>query len=262
MNIRLILVILSITLSIILFTYHMVLFYKYMKKGKYHYESVDDQTYMVVKEGFYKIDCPINGTRYSYGEIDWLIKRSIGHFLFLFCFWGSLLLAFVSSIFGSILEYMFKSDINCINKLFRIFRSILYKSSISIPVTVLFAFNYTKACLELKETTFMLFSNTFTYLTVAIQFPILIIIFLDVLYEFYIWKPNATYILVKTSIKDQPIWKKIFRVVLYSLLFVLMITGILLLFLIYLELMFIINITHLVLVTSNILLSIFTICIT
>jgi hypothetical protein len=233
-----------------------------MKKGKYHYESIDDQTYMVVKEGFSKSDCPLNGTRYSYGEIDWLIKRSIGHFLFLFCFWGALLLAFLSSIFGSILEYMFKSDLNCCNKLFRILRSTLYKSSISIPVTVLFAFNYTKSCLELKETTFMLFSNTFTYLTVAIQFPILIIIFLDVLYEFYIWKPNATYILVKTSIKDQPIWKKIFRVVLYSLLFVLMITGILLLFLIYLELMFIINITHLVLVTSNILLSIFTICIT
>jgi hypothetical protein len=108
----------------------------------------------------------------------------------------------------------------------------------------------------------MIFSNTFTYLTVAIQFPLLIFICIDVLYEFYIWKPNATYMLVKTSIKDQPICKKILNVLLYSVLFLIMLIGILLSFLIYLELLFIINITHLLLVSTNILLSILNICIT
>jgi hypothetical protein len=232
-----------------------------MKRGKYHYKkSIDDETYMVVKEGFHMHDCIQNGTTYTYGEVDWLIKRGIAHFLFLFCFWGALILAFVNTIFGSILEYMFKSNIGCCNKLLRILRSTLYKSSISIPVMVLFAFDYTAPCLKLRETTFMLFSNVFTYITVAIQFPVLIVVSIDVLYEFYIWKPNATYILVKGSIQGQPICKKIVRVLLYSVLFIIIISGILLSFLIYLELLFLTDVTHLVLVMVNILLSIFNIC--
>jgi len=233
-----------------------------MKRGKYQYESIDidNQTYMVVKEGFYIKNCPKNGTTYSYGEVDWLIIRSTGHFLFLFCFWGALALAFIISIFGSILEYVCKQDITCCSKILRVLRSILYKSSISIPVMVLFAFDYTKPCLELKQTTFMLFSNAFTYLTVAIQFPVLIIVFIDVIYEFYAWKPNATYSLVRGTIKGQPVRQKILRILFYSVLFIIIISGILLSFLIYLELLFLTSITHLLLVTVNILLSIIDIC--
>ncbi|CAF1610274.1 unnamed protein product [Rotaria magnacalcarata] len=133
-----------------------------------------------------------------YGEIDWLIRRSKEHFLFLFGFWGALLLSLISSIFGSILEYMFRQNINCCNKFLRSLRSTVYKSSISIPVIVLFAFDYTKPCLELQQTTFMLFSNAFTYITVAIQFPVLIVVFIDVMYEFCTWRPNATYILLSS----------------------------------------------------------------
>ena len=130
-------------------------------------------------------------------------------------------MAFASSIVGSVLEYIFKSDINCCSKFFRLMRSTFYKISISIPVTVLFAFDYAKPCLQLKKTTFMLFSNTFTYTTIAIQIPLLIIILIDVLYEWYVWKPNATYMLVKTSIRDQPICTKILRILLFSLLTIL-----------------------------------------
>ena len=72
-------------------------------------------------------------------------------------------------------------------------RSIVYKSSISIPTTVLFAFDYKKPCLELRKTTSMVFSNNFAYLTIAIQLPVLAVILIDVLHEFYKWKPNATY---------------------------------------------------------------------
>ncbi|CAF4616969.1 unnamed protein product [Rotaria socialis] len=88
---------------------------------------------------------------------------------------------------------------NCCNKFLRSLRSTVYKSSISIPVIVLFAFDYARPCLELQQTTFMLFSNAFTYITVAIQFPVLIVVFIDVMYEFCTWRPNATYILVKGS---------------------------------------------------------------
>lgn len=79
----------------------------------------------------------------------------------------------------------------------------------SIPIMVLFAFDYTKRCLELRNTTFMVFSNAFAYITLAILFPVLLIVSLDVIYEFYIWKPNATYSLVKVSIEGQPICTKI-----------------------------------------------------
>jgi hypothetical protein len=230
-----------------------------MKRGKYQYESIDDQTYVVVKQASYVNNCT-KGTTYSYGEVDWLIIRSKGHFLFLFCFWGALTLAFIISIFGSILEYAHKQNITCCNKFLRVLRSILYKSSISIPILVLFAFDYTKPCLELRETTFMLFSNAFTYITVGIQFPVLIIVFIDVIYEFITWKPNATYSLVKGTIKGQPIGNKILRVGLYSVLFIIIISGILLSFLIYLELLFLTDVLHLVLVLVNILLSIFNIC--
>ncbi len=257
--IRLVFLIISIILTISLFLYHMISYYKYMKRGKYQYESIDDQTYVVVKQASYVNNCT-NGTTYSYGEVDWLIKRSKGHFLFLFCFWGALILAFIISIFGSVLEYVVKANMSCCNKFLRILRSILYKSSISIPVMVLFAFDYTKPCLELRETTFMLFSNAFTYITVAIQFPVLIVISIDVIHEFYTWKPNATYILVKGSIKNQPIGKKILRIALYSVLFIIIISDILLSFLIYLELLFLTDVLHLVLVLVNILLSIFNIC--
>ncbi|CAF2027819.1 unnamed protein product [Rotaria magnacalcarata] len=85
---------------------------------------------------------------------------------------------------------------NCCNKFLRSLRSTVYKSSISIPDIVLFAFDYTRPCLELQQTTFMLFSNAFAYITVAIQFPVLIVVFIDVMYEFCTWRPNATYILI------------------------------------------------------------------
>ncbi|CAF3966880.1 unnamed protein product, partial [Rotaria magnacalcarata] len=193
--VRITLLIVSITMTIILFIYHLLSYYKFMNKGNYQYASINDQTYKVVKEGFNIVNCTNNGTVYSYGEIDWLIRRSKEHFLFLFGFWGALLLSLISSIFGSILEYMFRQNINCCNKFLRSLRSTVYKSSISIPVIVLFAFDYTKPCLELQQTTFMLFSNAFTYITVAIQFPVLIVVFIDVMYEFCTWRPNATYIL-------------------------------------------------------------------
>ncbi|CAF4123745.1 unnamed protein product, partial [Rotaria magnacalcarata] len=198
--VRITLLIVSITMTIILFIYHLLSYYKFMNKGNYQYASINDQTYKVVKEGFNIVNCTNNGTVYSYGEIDWLIRRSKEHFLFLFGFWGALLLSVISSIFGSILEYMFRQNINCCNKFLRSLRSTVYKSSISIPVIVLFAFDYTKPCLELQQTTFMLFSNAFTYITVAIQFPVLIVVFIDVMYEFCTWRPNATYILVKVYV--------------------------------------------------------------
>ncbi|CAF4130945.1 unnamed protein product [Rotaria magnacalcarata] len=144
---------------------------------------------------------------------------------------------------------------NCCNKFLRSLRSTVYKSSISIPDIVLFAFDYTRPCLELQQTTFMLFSNAFAYITVAIQFPVLIVVFIDVMYEFCTWRPNATYILVKGSIKDQPICQKIIYTILYSFLFLVVSSDILLSFLIYLELLFLIEITHLVLVGFNISLS-------
>lgn len=233
-----------------------------MKKGKYEYKKIHGEKYLVMKEGFSKDDCTDNSTKYNYGEIDWLIIRSKEHFLFLICFWGALILSFINSIVGSILEYMFKDNLYCCNKILRIFRSTLYKSSMSIPVMVLFVFNYTTPCLELKKTTFMLFSNAFTYIILAIQFPILILVFVDVIYEFYIWKPNATYILVKGSIKNQPTSKKIIQIVIYSFLFVIIVIGILLSFCIYLELLFLTHFSHHILVGFNILLSILSICLT
>jgi len=258
--IRLILLILSIMVTITLFFYHMIGFYKYLQKGKYHYKPTNDEAYMVVKEGFHIKDCPQNGTTYDYGEVDWLIKRSVGHFLFMFCFWGALLLALINSIFGSILEYMFKPNMKCCNKFLRILRSVLYKSSISIPIMVLFAFNYSTPCLELKKTTFMIFSNAFTYITVAIQFPVLLAVFIDNIYEYYTWTPNATYKIVKGSIKNQPICTKISCILFYSILFIIIIAGILLSFLIYLELLFLTDIANIVLVSFNILLSLLNIC--
>jgi hypothetical protein len=260
--VRVILLIVSIIVTILLFVYHLFSYYKYMKRGKYEYKSIDGDKYLLAKEGYSTDDCGDNGTRYAFGEVDWLIIRSKEHFLFLFCFWGSLLLALISSLVGSILEYMFKDHLNCCTKTLRIFRSTLYKSSMSIPIMVLFAFNYTTPCLELRKTTFMLFSNAFTYIIVAIQFPILIIVFLDVVYEFYIWKPNATYSLVKGSIRNQPTCKKVGQIVLYSILFIIILSGILLSFVVYLELLFLTHFTHHILVVFNISLSILSICLT
>ncbi|CAF1170713.1 unnamed protein product [Adineta steineri] len=214
---------------------------------------------MVVKHGHQKDDCTLVGTTYSYGEVDWLVIRSKRHFLFLFCFWGALMLAFINSIVGSILEYMHKDNIHGCTKFLRILRSVLYKSSMSIPVMVLFAFNYVTPCLQLRATTFMIFSNMFTYIVLAIQFPILLVVSIDVLYEFYIWKPNATYRLVRGTMKNQPTGMKIFQIILYSLLFAIIIIGIIVSFLIYLELMFLTHVTHHVLVMFNILLSIISI---
>ena len=260
--IRLILLIVSIIVTLLLFIYHLISFYKYTKKGKYQYESVNDQTYMVVKEGFSVNNCTVTGTTYTYGEVDWLIIRSQGHFLFLFCFWGALMLAFVNSIVGSILEYRFNQSIHCGSKFLRILRSTLYKSSMSVPIMLLFAFNYATPCLELRKTTLMLFSNSFAYITVAIQFPVLIVVFLDIIYEYYVWKPNATYILVKGSIKNQPLHKKVIQIIVYSILFIIIISGILLSFLIYLELLWLTHISHHILVVFNILLSVLIICYT
>lgn len=260
--VRMILLVLSIIVTILLFIYHLISFYKYMNRGKYQYENFYNRTYMVVKEGFKKEDCTLIGTTYSHGEVDWLIIRSKGHFIFLFCFWGALILAFISSIIGSILEYMFKDNIHGCNKILRILRSILYKGSMSIPIMVLFAFNYATPCLQLNATTFMVFSNRFTYIIVAILFPLFAIVFLDIIHEFYVWKPNATYFLVKSSMKNQPVCTKIVHIILYSILFIIIISGILLSFLIYLELFFLTHFTHHILVMFNILLSILSICYT
>lgn len=260
--IRVILLIVSMMVTILLFIYHLISFYKYTKRGKYQYENLFNVTYMVVKEGFKKDNCSLSGTTYSHGEVDWLIIRSKRHFVFLFCFWGALMLAFINSIVGSILEYMFKDNIQGCNKFLRILRSTLYKGSMSIPVMVLFVFNYATPCLQLKETTFMVFSNRFAYIILAIQFPILAVVFLDVAYEFYVWKPNATYNLVRGSMKNQPVRTKIIQIILYSVLFIITISGILLSFLIYLELVFLTHFTHHVLVVLNIFLSILSICYT
>lgn len=84
------------------------------------------------------------------------------------------------------------------------FRAIVYKSSISIPVTVLFAFDYKKACLKLKASPSMIFSNSFTYTVIAIVFPLLLIILCNEIYELrkrYKYKSNATYDLVTIYIK-------------------------------------------------------------
>ena len=261
-TIRVILLIVSLTVTSILFVHHLILFYKYMKRGKYQYENFHNRTFMVVKEGFNKENCTLIGTTYSYGEVDWLITRSKEHFVFLFCFWGALMLAFINSIVGSILEYMFKDNIHGCGKVLRVLRSTLYKSSMSIPFMVLFAFNYATPCLQLKETTFMVFSNRFTYNVVAIQFPTLAVVFLDVVYEFYVWKPNATYILVKGSMKNQPVRTRIIQITLYSILFMIIIIGIVLSFLIYLELLFLTHFIHHILVVFNVVLSIISICCT
>ena len=260
--VRIIFLVLSITVTIVLFIYHMVSYYKFMKKGKYEYQKHHGEKYLVIKEGFSKDDCTHASTKYMYGEIDWLIMRSKEHFLFLSCFWGALMLAFIVSIIGSILEYMFTDNLQCCSKILRILRSTLYKSSMSIPIMVLFAFNYTTPCLELKKTTFMLFSNAFTYIILAIQFPILLLVFIDVIYEFYIWKPNATYNLVRGSIKNQPTGKKVAQIIIYSILFLIIIIGILISFAIYLELLFLTHFSHHILVAFNILLSILSICLT
>ena len=147
----------------------------------------------------------------------------------------------------------------CGVKFLRILRSTLYKSSLSISITVLFAFDDNSPCLKLKETTFMLYSNIFTYIIVTIQFPLLIIVSTDVIYEFLIWKPNATYTLVKRTIQNQPLAQKILRILLYSLLFLIILSGIVLSFLIYLELLFLTDIVYLILIVSNIFFSIFNI---
>lgn len=260
--IRIILLIASIAVTLVLFVYHLILFNKYVKRGKYQYENFHNRTFMVVKEGFGKENCTLIGTTFRHGEVDWLIIRSKGHFVFLFCFWGALVLALLASIVGSILEYMFKDSIHGCGKILRVLRSTLYKSSMSIPVMVLFVFNYATPCLQLKETTFMVFSNQFTYIIVAILFPILAIIFLDVVYEFYVWKPNATYILVKGSMKNQSVGTKAIQLILYSILFMIIVGGIVFSFLIYLELFLLTHITHHILVMFNIALSILSICCT
>lgn len=179
------------------------------------------QDFYDVKSQF--LPCTNLDATFDYGEIDWLIKRNREHYLFLTCFWGTLILGFIISIFGRILEFMFKPNMQCCGKIVRFLRSTLYKTSMSIPIMVLFAFDYTKRCLELRNTTFMVFSNAFAYITLAILFPVLLIVSLDVIYEFYIWKPNATYSLVKVSIEGQPICTKIRWNLVYLVLFVIII---------------------------------------
>jgi hypothetical protein len=60
--IRLIFLILSIIVTILLFVYHMVSYYKFMKKRKYQYIKIHGEKYLVVKEGFSKDDCTHNST--------------------------------------------------------------------------------------------------------------------------------------------------------------------------------------------------------
>ena len=124
----------------------------------------------------------------------------------------------------------------------------------------LFAFNYATPYLRLKETTFMVFSNRFTYIIVAIEFPMLAIVFLDVVHEFYVWKPSATYILVKASMKNQSVCTKIIQIILYSILSMIIIAGIVLSFLIHLELLFLTHFTHHVLAMFNVVLRILSVC--
>ena len=100
LNIRFILLILSIIVTIILSIYDIILFKRYAKRGKYYYESIGNETYVVIKEGYLFIDCSINATTFRAGEIDWLVIRNKRHYVFLFCFWVAILLAFVNSILG------------------------------------------------------------------------------------------------------------------------------------------------------------------
>jgi hypothetical protein len=234
----------------------MILFDKYVDRGKYYYENIDNETYMVIKHGYSIDNCSTYGTKFEYGEINWLVVRNKRHYLFLTCFWGSFLMGLIISLFGSILDYIFKSDLNCYNKFFRTLRTIVYKNSLSLPATALFAFDYTKPCLELKLPTTMLFSNSFTYLTIIIEFPLFAIILIDVLYELYKWRPNATYDLLKTSVKDQPIGRRILRIIMYSILFLIILFFIYLSISIYVKLFLVIHLTHLLLIGSNVFLSI------
>ena len=48
-NFRLSYMIVSLILTITLFAYHIYLFYKYLKRGRYHYVRSGNEMYMVIK---------------------------------------------------------------------------------------------------------------------------------------------------------------------------------------------------------------------
>jgi hypothetical protein len=210
-------------------------------------------------------------------------------------FWGVLVFAVINNILGAILEYMFKPSMNCSIKFKRFLRSFVYKGLISVPVMVLFAFDYTKPCLELKNSMLIsfsndymssnrltpsnrptpsneftslndfIFANEFVFGVVLIQFPIMIFVFINIINEFSKPEPNKNYQLVTGSIEGQSICKKIFRVILLIckkiirvILLSILIFYIQTLFFIYFFLL-VTDIVHL-LGVFNILLSFFTIC--
>lgn len=261
-NYRLLFTVLSIIVTIISFSRDMTSFYRYVNRGRYYYQKVSDDTYMVIKQGHSTSSCSVNGTIFKYGEINWLVVRNKRHYLFLLCFWGSIILPLITSLIGAFLEYKFKSDSNCLNKIFRILRAITYKSSISLPVIILFAFDYKQPCLKLKKTTYMIFSNTFTFTVVAIEFPLLIIIFINEIYELYKlyrMRANPTYDLVKTSVDGQPTPRNVLHIVLYAILYLTILFLLYLCLTIYVKLFLVITLPQYLLMGANILLSIGTI---
>lgn len=66
-------------LTIIMFFHDMGSFHKYVGRGRYYYQNMSDDTYMVMKEGRTRRDCSVNGTLFKYGEINWLVIRSKRH---------------------------------------------------------------------------------------------------------------------------------------------------------------------------------------
>jgi len=261
-NYRLLFTVLSIIVTIISFSRDMTSFYRYVNRGRYYYQKVSDDTYMVIKQGHSTSSCSVNGTIFKYGEINWLVVRNKRHYLFLLCFWGSIILPLITSLIGAFLEYKFKSDSNCLNKIFRILRATTYKSSISLPVIILFAFDYKQPCLKLKKTTYMIFSNTFTFTVVAIEFPLLIIIFINEIYELYKlyrMRANPTYDLVKTSVDGQPTPRNVLHIVLYAILYLTILFLLYLCLTIYVKLFLVITLPQYLLMGANILLSIGTI---
>jgi len=255
LNYRLILAILSIIVTIILFAHDMRRFHKYVQRGRYYYQKISDDKYMVIKEGYSISNCSHNGTIFRHRKIDWLIVRDKRHYLFLFCFWGSIILPLVTSLIGSVFEYKSKSDSNWFKKIFRILRATACKSSMTLPVTILFAFDYKEPCLRLKAMENNIFSNTFAFTIIAIEFPLLFIIFVNEIYDFYQFykqKSNPTYDSVENFNNNQTIRRRILYVILYLIVLFLLYLSVTL----YIQLFLVISLPQYLLTGSNILLSI------
>lgn len=261
-NFRLLITVGSMILTVVSFVYDMVLFNKYVGRGKYYYANITDETYLVVKEDKSIRDCSKTETIFTYGEINWLVVRNKRHYLFLTCFWLAILLPVVSSLLGAVLECKYnKPGYKWYVKVFRFLRSFAYKNAISIPMTAIFAFDYKKPCLTLRKTTSMVFSNSFTYTIIAIEVPLITLIFIHVSYEFYnVVTKKKPYGSVKSSDNEQPNPTPNYRIVLRRIFYVILwLVTILLLLLslqIALKLFILIELPQLALVGLNTLLSV------